>query len=620
MNDLIVFVGGKASPLELGVAENLANDLQIVTARDVTIEVESDSHSEGILIGCPETSEIINKYHAQGRLGLKNLSGSSEGGSIDVVEDLQGDKLLIIAGIDPMGTQYTVYDFCTQELGVDPCSFWTGYSPQILKNFILSSVESRVLHCPVIPIRCYFDNDNDELANMTKPYLEIDFSYWKEIIDTLLRLKYNAVDLHDHLGRTEYVTREPYLKLKPDYEVNTELLNRIIDYAHSRGMKIQVSFFLGWSFKSISDEVSHNWRDHKEEWLSTWQYYLKETPIGRSDIFLNRPRDQRLDHPFRSSNEETAVNVFNEAFPLMKDIIREHNPQAVVIVDLYSEGRAAYRDGFRPQPVEDYILCWPDSGFGLFAGPLEDLRPYRAGIYMHAGFWRNHLVVDPYVELLEKSMKQAMYQYDMREYCLVNGQTFRHFLLNIEACSKIAWFGNSFNSEEFHKEWINRYFGNEQVGFIKTLLELLHQGQVSENGYVQILSRITNWQSIDLSVRECTGEWVSLLKACEIRLIILQQGLDLIDIIQDKVDDRAHYFHDHFVIPFMLLKQINLIFYQMLQVPAAENKEAALARVNELINEHTAYRNKGDKNSLWKGWYAPETARPNGGYPDIEAL
>ncbi|MBT3273024.1 MAG: hypothetical protein HN368_07715 [Spirochaetales bacterium] len=619
MNQITIITGNWAAELELLAAEDLKRDIEAVSGLRIPIESETALNPGNyIVIGSPATCDLVSEFRKKNLLGYLEENDFTEEGSIDLFQLDEKTKVLALTGHNSVGAQYALYDFCEIELNIDPCSFWTGCIAGYDEGFSLDHVSSRVVASPKVPIRCYFDNDNDELANMTMPYLEIDFTYWKEMIDTLVRLRYNALDLHDHLGRFEYVTREPYLKIRPDYEVNIDLLTRIIDYAKTKGMKMQTSFYLGWQFRSITDGAAHNWKDYKQDWIDTWTYYLEETPIGRSDIFLNRPRDQRLDHPFRGSRGERPADVFNEAFVVMRDLIQNKNPDAVIIADLYSEGKQVFSEGFRPHPPEDFILCWPDDGFGEVPDLPEDLSPYRSGIYMHAGFWRNHVVADPYVEQLAYSMKKAILDRGMSSYCLVNGQTFRHFLLNLEACSRLCRSPGAFDAHRFTDEWIRRYLGPAHISEIKSLLNLMHAAHKGRNGYVRTLSIISDWQKIEPAERSCAGRWTEILEDIESKVAVLGEGYELALELKNKISDENHFFHDHFVLPFALLLEINTILLRMLKLPGSKDSEKDQETINALIEDHTVRRIRGDKNLQWAGWYRPEKARPNGGYPVLE--
>lgn len=45
-----------------------------------------------------------------------------------------------------------------------------------------------------------------------------------------------------------------------------------------------------------------------------------------------------------------------------------------------------------------------------------------------------------------------------------------------------------------------------------------------------------------------------------------------------------------------------------------------LREAARLLRQHLKAREVGDKNPQWRGWYGPAKRRPNGGFPDIEAL
>ena len=541
------------------------------------------------------------------------------GGYIGLGRTGISEGALILAGYDSEGTQRAVYTFCSDYLGIDPFAFWTGNFPKANGIPPFEDMEDRKIPAPLVPIRCYLDSDHDELANLTRPYLEIDFSLWKEMIDSLVRVGYNALDIFDQLGRTEFTTRVPYLRIRPGYEVNRDLINRIIDYAHKKGMKIQISFFLGWQFRCISDTASHDWSGHRDEWLETWRYYLAETPIGRGDIFLNQPRDQKLAHPYRSSSDEDVARVFNEAFREMGKIIKEHNPMAIIVADLFSDGLEVFRAGFRPEPAEDFIISWPDNGYGEFDNEPRVPSNYRGGTFIHGGFWYNHLVQDPFPQVLERTMKYALSEKGLSHYCLVSGQTFRHFIINLEAMAHLCHDPEAFSAETFLRTWLARYFSEDLCDDLEEILGLLHEGQKGGYGYIRVMSDITRWQNSYLPERECRGAyWESRLASCSERVEILTRGYAMVKEMEMRIGEQNDFFHDYFALPLLLLLQLNRILLALLRFPESKKKVHDYLLINEMIDEHTRLRHQGDRDERWKGWYSPETARPNGGYPKKE--
>jgi hypothetical protein len=448
-------------------------------------------------------------------------------------------------------------------------------------------------------------------------------------------LKYNAIDIHDHLGRAEFYRWPFYRNLRPNYSPNIDLLNRLIDYAHERGVMIQVSYYLGWAFKVISDEASLDWVKYKQEWLDVWKYYLKETPIGKCDIFLNRPRDQRWDRKFMGKGKNNPVSVFNEAFPAMYSLIKEHNPNAIVIVDLYSEGRKVFQDGFRPEPKAGYIMAWPDNGFGKFEYMPKDLCGYNFGIYMHAGFFRNHVVMDPYPEILENAMKTAFDQYKMTHYCLVNGQTVRHFILNLEVCSELCDNPTLFNAAEFYTKWSQRYFPREFSAVIVKIFQIMHQVQEENLGYIYLMS-ILQFSSIRarIKIRWSWGPWKlinkvidknwkigsSLTQKLEKNIQLFRDATTLCKDIQSKLTKNSEFFYDFIGLPVNLLFTLNQIAISLQKVASESDFKTHYNNAIEAVQQHHQLRIKGDQTPKWFGWYNPDHRRPNGGYFDMDLL
>ncbi|MCG8571618.1 MAG: hypothetical protein MJB14_15900 [Spirochaetes bacterium] len=521
------------------------------------------------------------------------------------------NTLVILEGGNICGLYYAVHAFSEKILKLDPLRYWLETPLPKKKRWQELDLLEFTQAAPLVPIRCYFDNDNDELANLEEPKLEIPFKRWQQILITLSRLKFNAIDFHDHLGRPEYTERAEYLTIRNDYHVNEKLLNQIIDFAHLLGMKVQVSFYLGWEFQSITNQEALCWTKHKDRWLSTWQYYLQNTPIGKCDIFLNRPRNQKWDYPYQSSCGETVAEVFNEVFPIMAEIIKKHNPAAIIIADLYSEGRTAYEKGFRPQPAGNFIMCWPDDGFGNILYWPELDSEYDWGIYIHAGFWLNHVVQDPYPHKLENVMKKAFLEKGMTRYCLVNGQTFRHFLLNLETCARLCDQPDKFQGESFIHEWCNRYFsqaGNKVV----SLLKMLHDSQDGNVGYVEYL-----WYIKNEMLRLQNEFYQEVTTESQKRINILYRALSLAEIVEKDISTQSKIiFYDQVYFPLILLTNIIEICSILEQTGNKLDYQTGLLKAARLTDQHTALREQGDLSEKWKGWYTLKNRRPNNGYPD----
>ena len=292
----------------------------------------------------------------------------------------------------------------------------------------LISFENRRIAPPKVPTLCYFENDVDELANYRGKLLEYDWESYTQMINSLVRLRYNAIQFFDMLGRPEFFLRPEYKELSPDYKIDVEYLDKMIDYAHHKGMKVQIDFALGYQIHPMSEEKATCWREYKEEWVKAWKYYLEETPLKKTDIFILRPRHQVWDWEYESTCGENKIEVFNDVYKVFGELVDQYKPNADKVLICYSDGMEMWNDGFRPP--KDWIVAWSDDGFGDFEHLPNTTDGYNFGTYMHAGFWLNHTVHNPYPETVETVMKNMFQEYSADKYCLVNGQNFRPFLNN----------------------------------------------------------------------------------------------------------------------------------------------------------------------------------------------
>jgi hypothetical protein len=245
------------------------------------------------------------------------------------------------------------------------------------------------------------------------------------------------------------------------------------------------------------------------------------------------------------------------------------------------------------------------------------------------------VVQDPYPGVLAHSMKKAFLEHNMTHYCLVNGQTFRHFILNLEAASLLCNSPKSFDPEDFYLKWASRYFGEKVKKEVVKVLKMLHAAQKNELGYTKLLYNI---KTVTLALRLMHYLFIvpnSLIRKLVIKfgkigkeytlslnqnIKILIDALTLSQKISSQVKDQQHLFHDLVILQIKLLLQLNQIAYNLQLVLFDYKDKSPLKKAIRFIEHHTETRLKGDKNSQWVTWYGPQKARPNGGYPSRKKL
>jgi hypothetical protein len=401
-------------------------------------------------------------------------------------------------------------------------------------------------------------------------------------------------------------------------------------------MYIQVDMMQGRQLHTLSVEASTCWTENKQEWIDGWRYYLTETPVKNIDIFALRPRNQLLDWKYKSTCGENKVDVFNEVYVEFNKIVNEFQPEAPRVCICYSDGMEMFNDGFNPP--KDFIIAWSDDGFGRFKYLPEDTRGYKFGTYMHAGYWKNHDVLDTYPGVVDEIMTMMYDKYDATHYMEVNGQTFRPFLLNIEAYAQSAILGDEFDGEAFYQEWATRYFGHQAAADVVKALKHLHEANQRRIGYVEILWQVKTMQAYlaNEPVRQPGKEefTVTLEQITKYftdtkpRIASLKEGLSYVEKISKTIPDTNNFFHDHIELPMRIYLDM-LEYNQTLIDLIALNSERSTLDTSVFNNElellltqgkqqlNTIYQRRlsGDKNPKWATWYNPSKRRPNNGFP-----
>ena len=426
-----IVVASHATKTEILTAEDLKADLLKVTDFNVEI-VSAEGHKKGpkIILGTANSNRLV-----QEKLSTKSITLSAEnpgprGGLWQKIDD----HTIVLAGSDVQGMQYAVYDYSEKVLNIDPLHYWTGHTTQPIGVDQIFEFENQRIAPPAVPLLVYFENDVDELANLKQPLLEYDWEYYTQMIDALVRMRYNGIQFFDMLGRPEFFLRPSYKKILPDYQLDIDYLDKMIDYARDKGMKVQIDMALGYQIQPLDIAYADCWKENKEKWKATWNYYLEETPIGKADIFSLRPRNQVWDWEYESNCGEDKIDVFNQVYRAIDTIINQHNPNAIKVVTCYDDGMEMFNNGF--MPPKDWIIAWSDDGYADFKQYPVSTKGYDFGTYMHAGFWKDHTVASPNVAQIERIMKKMFDEYGATNYCEVNGQTFRPFLFHLEAFSK----------------------------------------------------------------------------------------------------------------------------------------------------------------------------------------
>jgi len=519
----------------------------------------------------------------------------------------------------------------------DYLKFWTGVKS---KNIDIKQFEN-------FKIRCYFDNDSDELINYKGKDGKVNLDVYREMVKALKAMGYNAIDIHDQLGRAEFYLWDSYKKYW-NYKPDINHIEKIIDLIHEEGLKVQIPMYLAWAFNRLN-EKHECWYEHKEIWIKTWKQYM-QSPLGKCDIYSLRPRSPIYDVKYRCDCEKCKVagpgKIMTEVFEAIENIILSKNENAILVCDLYAEGLELFKEKtFKVS--KKWLLSYANNGFGkLVIDETYADDSYKKGVYLHSGFWLNHTVMDPHLTPLVNSVKKA-YKLKLTDYILVNGQSFKNFILNIEAIMVMCYEGDAFNKNKYIKDWLKRvlnitnkkiisdttkyldklekfhidmavrkaYLSEEadvdrgfQANMINVLYPLIYKlNKKIDNNYKFSDEKFTTRK------KEVLWDYAKAKKMYDAGNKLFIEVINIEKLIEDISSKNA--FNDQFTFPMSLLvKQLELI---KLIFEVLDDKED----IKKVITLHKQFYNlasNGSKLIKFKTWNKPENSRMHHPIPTID--
>ena len=638
-----LIIGENSNAVEISTINDLKNDLEKVLKEEVHIVkggVEIPNKSLVFIVGTANSNSIITDMVTNGKLVLTDEQPGPRGG-IRSKNTYADSDVIVIAGSDVQGLQYAIYDYSNEVLGVDPLEYWTGKTPVALKANDIYNFEPKTIEPPRVPNLTYFENDVDELANYRGELLKYDWESYTEMINSLVRLRYNSIQLFDMLGRPEFFIRPEYKALKPDYQIDIDYVEKMIDYAHEKGMKIAVDFALGYQIHPMDAEKADCWKTYKADWLQAWRYYFEHTPLSKTDIFILRPRHQVWDWEYESTCGESKIEVFNEVYAAFGELVDEYKPDSQKVLVCYSDGMEMWNEGFRPPT--DWTVLWSDHGFGEFEHLPNTTDGYNFGTYMHAGYWLNHTVHNPYPEKVELVMKEMFQKYEADKYCLVNGQNFRPFLLNLVAYSEVCNNPDTFNADAFYKEWTEQYFTPKAAEYAVQSMKWLSEAQEGRKGYVEHLWEIREAVSylsnapivrpgkspVPFDYNRVIGDVENVKRVKE----VLEKSLSEAELGYELLKRNDNFYHSYILLPAQLYSDL-IAFETELHNMALLKKQFETTKDIKYLNEAISllptaknklkivfdHRSSGDIDDKWKNWYSIANRRQNNGFPTYEML
>lgn len=335
-------------------------------------------HLPIILADPPDWRESPVLYLGTAGAGMRamigNMPPSPEGYLVRFTQDMNGRDCIIATGVDLRGVIYAIYAVSEHILGVDPWYFWIDKRVPF-RGRVEVDADLNILHGPsTFRWRGWFINDEDLLNGFAPdPSRENVFSLdlFDKIYETLLRLRGNMV--------------APATFPFPD--------ERCQELASRRGLVLHMHHILALGLNT-------------SRWPASQPYsYLRAPGIIEAhwrtcmEVFKDREVLWTLgfrgkqDRPFWKDDTEASQltdaekgAMISRVIARQAEMVRDMQPEAPMIANLFMEGNDLYRAGHLKLP-DGVIPVWADLGNGV----IGDHGAVRQGdgVYYHTAMMNN---------------------------------------------------------------------------------------------------------------------------------------------------------------------------------------------------------------------------------------
>lgn len=373
-------------------------------------------------------------------------------------------KAFIIAGTDPRGTAFGVFDL-SQKIGVSPWNWWADVPVKQSNELIIQQTDYYSKN-PSVKFRGIFLNDEDWglrpwAAKTFEPELgNIGPKTYAKIFELLLRLKANSIWPAMHEGTTAFFKIPQNIKVAEAYQI-------VIGSSHAEPMlRNNVD---EWKEK----EMGHfNYVSNKENVYKYWEDRVKEAKNVDAiyTIGMRGVHDSKME----------GVKTNKEGAELLKQIIKDQrklfethlNPDATKVPQaftVYKEVLDLYEEGL--QVPEDVTLVWTDDNYGYIrrlSNPEEQKRKGGGGVYYHASYWgrpHDYLWLDSVHPALIREEMMKAYQANCKEIWILNVGDLKSIEYSTQLFLDMAYnapfFEDPSNTQKHTTNFFTSIFGKE---------------------------------------------------------------------------------------------------------------------------------------------------------------
>ena len=445
-------------------AQELRSDVQRVTGvRPASTGKVGSLHGNVVLMGTIGRSRLIDRLIRNHTIDVGPIRGQWEATLTQVVDHpVPGiARALVIAGSDPRGTIYGIYDL-SAGIGVSPWYWWADV-PVLHRDALYTQAGRWIVGPPAVKYRGIFLND--EAPSLTAwvkaKYGGYNHLFYTRVFDLLLRLRGNF--LWPAMWGSAFAADDPLnAKLADQYGI-------VMSTSHEEPMMCAENEWQrsdgAWDYVGNQKRIDEFWR-HCMQRDRDYQEVVTLGMRGHGDTPMST-RD----------NIALLEKIVADQRKILRETVNPNLSEVPQVWALYKEVQTYYEHGMRVP--DDVTLLWSDDNWGdlrRLPTPAERKRSGGAGIYYHFDYvggprsykWLN----TNYIPKIWEQMNLA-WKYGATRIWVVNVGDLKPMELPISFFLDMAWSPARFGPadlQQYTERWAAQQFGPQHAAEIARLL------------------------------------------------------------------------------------------------------------------------------------------------------
>jgi len=471
-----IVAGKSVTPLEVSnhdyflvhkASELFRHDVQSVTGKSPEIDHGlPESAKNVIIIGSADSSDVIQRLEAEGKLDLSNIRGKWETYKLQIVDHpFKGiDKALVVVGSDRRGTAYGVLTL-SRQMGVSPWKWWADV-PVKKKKTIYVKGDSHIYGPPAVKYRGIFINDEAPALSgfVNKKFGGFNHKFYKKVFELMLRLKANY--LWPAMWGKAFNERD---------SLNSVLANK---YGIAMGTPHNEPMMRSRKAWEMHGKGPWNYQTNDSTLRAFWRKGIQQMDDRESIVTIGMRGNG--DKPMSDQrNMALLERIVRDQRQIIKNVTGKNPDKTPQLWALYKEVQQYYDMGMHVP--DDVTLLFSDDNWGDIRRlpELKDsTRPGGYGVYYHFDYvggprsykWIN---TNPLPKIWQQM--NLAYQYHARRIWIVNVGDLKPMEFPISFFLDYAWDPKALTAEEipaYTKKWAKDQFGTKYANEIANILTM----------------------------------------------------------------------------------------------------------------------------------------------------